>query len=56
MTDQQRLNKRICNRRYWRRHKHMMPSRKEYMRFYYQEHREKKLAAANKRNARLREI
>jgi hypothetical protein len=56
MTEQERINQRIVSRRYWRRHKHTMPNRTQYFRDHYLKNRERKLAAANARNARLREL
>lgn len=49
MNEQDATNRRIVNRRYWRRHKHAMPDRAEYFKDYYRINREKKLAAAKER-------
>ncbi len=49
-SEQAATNVRIYNRRYWRTHKYLF-DRTEYMRNYYRQHREKKLAAAKARQA-----
>jgi hypothetical protein len=48
-SEQAATNVRIYNRRYWRTHRHTMPSRKEYFAKHYQANRERKLAAAKAR-------
>ena len=55
-SEQAATNVRIYNRRYWRTHRHTMPSRKEYFASHYQANREKKLAAAKTRNAESKEV